>query len=81
MLRRILSGRADANIRFNDLRSLLFALGFQERIRASHHIFTTHELPEVVTLQPQGRDAKPYQIRQLRKLLIQRELFKLLEDD
>ncbi len=57
------------------------ALGFDERIRGSHHIYETPDLPEVVTLQPQGRDAKPYQVRQLRKLFIQHEAFKLLEDD
>ncbi|MDE2987795.1 MAG: type II toxin-antitoxin system HicA family toxin [Chloroflexota bacterium] len=56
-------------------------MGFEERIRGGHHIFETPDLPEVVTLQPMGRDAKAYQVRQLRKLFIQHELFKLLEDE
>jgi hypothetical protein len=40
LLEQILSGRADANVDFNDLLSLLDRLGFKERIRGSHHIFT-----------------------------------------
>ena len=36
---RILEGKADANIDLEDLRRLLAWLGFDERIRGSHHIF------------------------------------------
>ena len=36
---RILSGRSDANIRFEELRSFLLRLGFTEHVRGSHHIF------------------------------------------
>ena len=59
----------------------MLALGFDERIRGSHHIYEMPDLSEVVTLQPQKRDAKPYQVRQLRQLFIQHELVTLLEDD
>jgi predicted RNA binding protein YcfA (HicA-like mRNA interferase family) len=34
----VLRGGSDANILFGDLRTLLLALGFQERIKGSHHI-------------------------------------------
>ena len=37
LLARILRGTSDANIAFNDLRQLLRRLGFEERIRGSHH--------------------------------------------
>lgn len=40
VLDQILRGSSDANIDFNDLRSLLGALKFRERVRGSHHIFT-----------------------------------------
>ena len=59
----------------------MLALGFDERIRGSHHIYEMPDLLEVVTLQPKGRDAKAYQVRQVRKLFIQHQLSKLLEDD
>jgi hypothetical protein len=36
---RILQGKSDANINFDELRHLLAWLGFEERIRGSHHIF------------------------------------------
>ena len=39
MMRRIIGGHSDANIRFNDLRALLRRLGFDEHIRGSHHTF------------------------------------------
>ncbi len=39
LLLQILSGLSDANIRFCDLCQLLRNLGFDERIRGSHHIF------------------------------------------
>ena len=38
-LQRILGGRSDASVRFDDLRGLLRNLGFTERVRGSHYIF------------------------------------------
>ena len=35
-LEKVLQGTSDSNIRFADLRSLLSALGFRERIKGSH---------------------------------------------
>ena len=40
LLDQILRGSSDANVNFNELRRLLRALGFGERIRGDHHIFT-----------------------------------------
>ncbi len=71
---RVLSGRSDANIRFTDLLALLCRLGFDERIRGSHHIFTKDDLDEIVNLQPHGSQAKPYQVRQVRQLILRYEL-------
>ena len=74
MLQRILSGRADANIRFSDLCALLRRLGFDERIRGSHHVFTRDGLDEILNLQPIGSDAKVYQVRQVRLLILKHGL-------
>jgi hypothetical protein len=38
-LERLLRGQSDANVDFADLTALLRALGFEERIRGSHHVF------------------------------------------
>jgi hypothetical protein len=66
LLHRVLSGTADANIRFDQLRSLLTALGFAERVKGSHHIFTKPEVEEILNLQPRGSMARPYQVKQVR---------------
>ena len=49
------------------------------RVSGSHHIFTHPDVPELVNLQDAGGQAKPYQIRQLLKLVEQHNL--TLEDD
>jgi len=73
-LERVLSGTSDANIRFADLRSLLNALGFLERIKGSHHIFSREGVDEIVNLQPDGSKAKAYQVKQVREIIIEHEL-------
>jgi hypothetical protein len=66
----VLSGRSDANLRFADLRRLLLSLGFSERITGGHHIFTRHDVEEIINLQPiGGGKAKPYQVKQVRQLI------------
>lgn len=71
LLKRILSGRSDANIPFEQTRALLRYLGFSERIVGSHHVFAREDIPERPNLQPTGEaKVKPYQARQLRKLLV-----------
>jgi hypothetical protein len=74
VLLRILRGSSDANIRFNDLRTLLLRLGFAERIKGSHHIFTRDDVAEILNLQPLGSLAKPYQVKQVRRVLVQYKL-------
>ena len=67
---RILSGRSDANIRFNDLRLFLLRSGFVERVRGSHHIFRKDGVRERINLQRDGSQAKPYQVRQIRQVIL-----------
>ena len=71
---RILSGRSGANIRFEDLRSFLLALGFVERVGGSHHIFRKGGIRYLVNLQQDGSHAKPYQVRQVRQLILRYNL-------
>ena len=71
---RILSGRTDANIRFDDLRLFLLRLGFVERVRGSHHIFRKEGVRERVNLQSDGSHAKPYQVRQVRQVVLRHQL-------
>lgn len=73
-LDQILRGSTDANVNFNDLRNLLDALGFRERVSGSHHIFTRSEVIEIINLQPTGSKAKAYQVRQVRHLIVKYNL-------
>ena len=68
-LQRVLRGNADASIRFGDLCALLASLGFSERIRGDHHIFTREGVREIVNLQPRSGKAKAYQVKQVREIL------------
>lgn len=74
LLRTIVRGRSDANIRFSDLRAMMTHLGFDERIRGSHHLFDKGGVVEIVNLQSHGGHAKPYQVRQVRQLILKYKL-------
>ena len=74
LLARILWGTSDANIPFTGMRRLLLYLGFEERIRGDHHIFTREGIEDILNLQPRGSKAKPYQVDQVRKLILKHKL-------
>ena len=70
LLARILRGGADANIGFGELCALLRHLGFAERRAGSHHMFSRPGVEELINLQEAGSQAKPYQVRQVRAILV-----------
>jgi len=74
LLSRILRGTSDANTSFEDLRHLLKRLGFAERIRGDHYIFTKEGIEEILNLQPKGHQAKPYQVKQVRAAVVKYRL-------
>jgi hypothetical protein len=74
LLAKILLGTSDTNISFTELCQLLRSLGFDERIRGSHHIFTQEGIEEILNLQPKGSQAKAYQVKQVRVVIIKYQL-------
>jgi hypothetical protein len=73
LLEKILAG--SKNIRFNDFVSLVEGFGFKlSRIRGSHHIFEHPNVSELLNLQNDKGQAKPYQIRQFLQLIEQYDL-------
>ena len=78
LLLKILRGSSDACIGFQELRGLLKQLGFEERIRGSHHVFRKQGVEEKVNLQMDGAQAKPYQVRQVRTIILK---YKLVGDE
>jgi hypothetical protein len=49
-------------------------LGFSERVRGGHHVFTRDAVEEILNLQPRGRLAKPYQVKQVREVVLRYRL-------
>ena len=74
LILKILRGSSDANISFNDLCELLKRLGFDERTRGSHHVFRKEGIEEKINLQSDSAKAKPYQVRQVRSILVKYRL-------
>jgi len=74
LLLKILSGTSDANIQFEDLCNLLKYLGFDMRIKGSHHMFRKGAVIEKINLQREGNMAKPYQVKQVRNVIVKYKL-------
>ena len=68
LLRKLLTG--SKNVRFTEVTACAEAFGFRlDRVNGSHHIYVHPEIPELVNLQNVGGQAKPYQIKQLLRLI------------
>lgn len=74
LLLSILSGTRDKGILFTDLRAVLDRLGFQCRIKGDHFIYTKDGLEEIINIQPVGNQAKPYQVKQVRNVILKYQL-------
>lgn len=74
LLLSILSGTKDKSILFADLRIVLDRLGFQCRIKGDHFIYTKDGVEEIINIQPVGNKAKPYQVKQVRNIILKYQL-------
>ena len=63
-------GTQDCNIKFTDLQKILDVLGFQYRIKGDHFIYWKDGVVEIINIQPDGNEAKPYQVKQIRGLIL-----------
>ncbi|MGV3599582.1 MAG: type II toxin-antitoxin system HicA family toxin [Dyadobacter fermentans] len=55
---------------------ILSNLGFTEKTGAgSHTIFYKENISEIVNIQPLGSKAKPYQVKQVRGIILKYKLF------
>jgi hypothetical protein len=52
----------------------LLALNFTERIGGSHHMFVRSGIDELINLQRDGAKAKPYQVKQVRIIILRYDL-------
>ncbi|MCC6093917.1 MAG: type II toxin-antitoxin system HicA family toxin [Eubacterium sp.] len=70
----VLRGTKDKNIKFKDLQNLLNSLGFSYRVRGDHFIYFKNGVSEIINIQPDGNKAKPYQVKQIRNLILKYKL-------
>ena len=74
LLLAVLSGTRDKNMLFTDLQTVLDRLGFQCRIKGDHFFYTKDDVEEIINLQPAGNKAKPYQVKQVRNIILKYQL-------
>jgi predicted RNA binding protein YcfA (HicA-like mRNA interferase family) len=70
----IIMRRSDANVPFDSLCILLKRLGFDERIKGDHHIFTREDVEEILNIQPKEGKGKPYQVKQVRDIILKYQI-------
>ena len=69
-LAQLLATPQTTTLDFDALVNLLLFLGFEQRIRGSHHIFTKAGIEEIINIQPAvSNTVKPYQAKQVRELI------------
>jgi predicted RNA binding protein YcfA (HicA-like mRNA interferase family) len=79
LLKKLLSG--SKNIRFSEATAVAETFGFKlDRISGSHHIFVHPDISELVNLQEVKGKSKPYQVKQLMKI-IEKHNLKMWEDE
>ena len=69
-----MSGTQDRNIKFTDLQKILDVLGFQCRIKGDHFIYWKDGIEEIINIQPDGNKAKPYQVKQIRGIILKYQM-------
>jgi predicted RNA binding protein YcfA (HicA-like mRNA interferase family) len=69
LIRRLLSGQSDASFTVAELVRILRYLGFEERQKGSHRFFTRADVRQPINLQSQAGRAKPYQVRQISRVI------------
>lgn len=73
---KLLSGRSDRNFSFDDLCYIVERAGFIRRPGSgSHRVYHKDGVVEIINVQPRsGGEAKPYQVKQVRELLVKYKL-------
>lgn len=74
LLLQVLCGTKDKNITFDDLCCLLKELDFSVRIKGGHHIFYMDGIKEIINLQAAGKLSKPYQVKQVRNIILKYQM-------
>lgn len=68
LFRKIIIER-NTSISFVDLQYFIKKLGFSERCKGDHFIYTIDGVSDILNIQPDGNKAKRYQVKQLRNIV------------
>jgi hypothetical protein len=49
-------------------------MGFEKRVKGSHHVFRRPGVEEMINLQRDHGNAKPYQVKQVRSAILRNRL-------
>ena len=60
--------------------NLLELVGFDLRIKGSHHIFTKQGIEEIINIQEKKGKAKPYQVKQVREIFLKYNLNNITDE-
>ena len=67
LIRRFLDGE---KIHFAEFQRVLEAYGWRlDRVRGSHHIYRHDRAPRPLPIEPDGKEARAYQLRQARAMI------------
>ena len=71
-----LLGNPSQLISFRDFERLLSAFGFEHvRTKGSHRQYVHPKVPRPLPVQPESKDAKPYQVREFLELIEEHRLY------
>ncbi|MCD7778545.1 MAG: hypothetical protein LUH47_08585 [Clostridiales bacterium] len=56
------------------MQNILKALQFDERVKGDHFIYRKEGVSEIINIQPNGNKAKPYQVKQIRRIILKYRL-------
>lgn len=59
----------DTTISFHELQFFVKKLGFSERCKGDHFIYNMDGVCDIINLQPDGKNAKKYQVKQVKKIV------------
>ena len=70
----IICAEKNSNIKFRDLQRVLDVMGFRCRIKGDHFIYYKDGINEIINIMPKANTAKPYQVKQIRNLILKYKL-------
>ena len=59
----------DTAVSFSDVRFFVEKLGFSGRCKGDHFIYTLDGVEEIINIQADGKDAKKYQVKQIKQIV------------